>query len=310
MFDHLILHHYELSPYAEKIRLMLGLAQLPWGSVVSPEQPPRPNVDPLSGGYRRIPVAQRGADIFCDTFIIAQEVAALADRPELDPEHAAADANQVIDLAEGDVFFAAISSVPPLTLLGTMLRSFGPLGMLRFAYDRVGMMQGATVKPPQGAAARKVMKGFLETLEARLATQPFLAGSEPTLADFAAYHPLWLHLNTSRSELDSRFTGVADWYARVAAFGHGRREELTPAQAFSAAAGADPRPLPESESEPDPRLGHAVSIAPSDYGTVPVTGTLVATTPSRYVLRRDTETYGRLHVHFPRQHYVVADAAG
>ena len=60
-----VLHHYEASPYAEKIRLMFGYTGLRWHSVISPPMPPRPNLDPLTGGYRRIPVAQKGADLFC-----------------------------------------------------------------------------------------------------------------------------------------------------------------------------------------------------------------------------------------------------
>ena len=54
MSETLILHHYDASPYAEKIRLMLGWKGLTWHSLLSPPQPPRPNVDPLSGGRRRI----------------------------------------------------------------------------------------------------------------------------------------------------------------------------------------------------------------------------------------------------------------
>lgn len=64
MTDTLILHHYDASPYAEKIRLMFGLTGTRWQSLIAPVQPPRPSVDPLTGGYRRIPVAQIGADIF------------------------------------------------------------------------------------------------------------------------------------------------------------------------------------------------------------------------------------------------------
>ena len=60
----LVLHHYEDSPYAEKIRLMFGHLNLTWYSLISPAMPPRPNLDPLVGGYRRIPVLKQGADLF------------------------------------------------------------------------------------------------------------------------------------------------------------------------------------------------------------------------------------------------------
>ena len=83
MTESIILHHYDNSPYAEKIRLMFGFTNMSWSSLLSPAWPPRPNLDPLTGGYRRIPVAQIGADIFCDTALIAQEVARLVAAPLL-----------------------------------------------------------------------------------------------------------------------------------------------------------------------------------------------------------------------------------
>ncbi|CAF0793916.1 unnamed protein product [Adineta ricciae] len=66
MSEELILHHYESSPFGEKIRLALGLKNLHWRSVINSVVPPRPFLTPLTGGYRRIPVLQIGADIYCD----------------------------------------------------------------------------------------------------------------------------------------------------------------------------------------------------------------------------------------------------
>ena len=67
----IILHHYDLSPYAEKIRLALGLKDLPWRSVQAPMVMPKPDLIELTGGYRRVPVMQLGADIYCDSHCIA-----------------------------------------------------------------------------------------------------------------------------------------------------------------------------------------------------------------------------------------------
>jgi glutathione S-transferase len=304
----LILHHYDASPYAEKIRLMLGWKGLRWQSVLSPPQPPRPNVDPLSGGYRRIPIGQIGADVFCDTFVIAQEVARLADAPELDPERATGDATAILERAEGDVFFAAIGSVAPATLLGTLLRTVGPLGLVRFALDRARMMQNANVKPPQGDAARSIMKAYLDDLEQRLVDRDFLTGAAPTIADFAAFHPLWLHVASRRRPLDARYSYLVHWYGRMEALGHGTREEVDAERAFEAARTAKPRPLPVATGDADPRVGRRVSIAPTDYGTVPVTGTLVAATPSRYVVARETDRFGTVHVHFPQRGFTLTEA--
>jgi glutathione S-transferase len=66
----IILHHYQLSPYSEKIRLALGLKGLSWRSVDVPVWTPRPKLTPMTGGYRRIPILQIGAEFYCDTLLI------------------------------------------------------------------------------------------------------------------------------------------------------------------------------------------------------------------------------------------------
>ena len=52
----LILHHYPLSTFSEKVRVALSLKGLAWGSVDIVPAPPRPLLIPLTGGYRRVPV--------------------------------------------------------------------------------------------------------------------------------------------------------------------------------------------------------------------------------------------------------------
>ena len=69
-----ILHHYPASPVSEKVRIALGLKGLAWRSVEIPRVPPKPDVMPLTGGYRRTPVMQIGADIFCDSHCILREL--------------------------------------------------------------------------------------------------------------------------------------------------------------------------------------------------------------------------------------------
>ena len=86
-----ILHHYPLSPYAEKIRTGFGIKRLAWRSVEHNRMPERPELFPMTGGYRRIPVLQIGADIYCDTQCILRELepelsAAEATSPEADEQ--------------------------------------------------------------------------------------------------------------------------------------------------------------------------------------------------------------------------------
>ena len=74
MTSELILHHYDFSNYSEKVRLVLGLKGLTWRSVEIPPTLPKPDYIPLTGGYRRTPALQIGADVFCDTTRIIEEL--------------------------------------------------------------------------------------------------------------------------------------------------------------------------------------------------------------------------------------------
>src|SRR6202789_590166 len=81
----IIFHLFDASPFSEKIRLVFGLKRLAWRSVrVSPIMP-RPDLTPLTGGYRRTPTMQIGADIFCDTRVILREIEARYPEPTLLP---------------------------------------------------------------------------------------------------------------------------------------------------------------------------------------------------------------------------------
>lgn len=305
MTDTIILHHYEASPYAEKIRLMFGLTNAHWHSLLSPVQPPRPSLDPLTGGYRRIPVAQLGADIFCDTAIIAREVAMATRCQALDPTRVDPASAVLMKQAEQETFFAAIGAVKPLRLLGTMIRQFGPIGTYRFAKDRAGLLKGGTARPPKGSQSQAVLDSLVTALEIKLSGQLWVGGDAASVADFAIYHPLWLYVSCNRRPLKAGIH-VIDWYHRVSEIRHGRREEITQDVAFSLARNSEPRSLPDSVQNKTVKIGGLVEVAPSDYGVLPVTGNLAAMTEERIIIARKTTEFGNLNVHFPREGYTLA----
>src|SRR5258705_13318257 len=96
----LILHHYPLSFYAEKIRRILAYKKLPWRSVEQPMMMPKPDLTALTGGYRRIPVLQIGADVYCDTELIARRLEALQPNPPCFPAKEAGLARLIEDWAD------------------------------------------------------------------------------------------------------------------------------------------------------------------------------------------------------------------
>lgn len=117
----LILHHYWQSPFAHKIRLALGLIDASWSSVEIPRIPPKPFLIPLTAGYRRTPVLQYGADVFCDTQNIARAIGELTDDCRLIPESESGKIHAFTDWIDGTVFnlaarvilTSAIDTAPP-----------------------------------------------------------------------------------------------------------------------------------------------------------------------------------------------------
>src|SRR5262249_53770315 len=55
-------------------RTGFGLKGLAWASVELPVIMPKPNLTALTGGYRKTPVLQIGADIYCDSQLIMREL--------------------------------------------------------------------------------------------------------------------------------------------------------------------------------------------------------------------------------------------
>src|SRR5438094_10646682 len=79
----IILHHYWESPYAEKVRRIHGFKRLAWRSVIIPMIMPKPDLTALTGGYRKTPVLQLAADIYCDTDLTPRPIDRL--HPERSP---------------------------------------------------------------------------------------------------------------------------------------------------------------------------------------------------------------------------------
>jgi len=128
----LILHHYPTSPFAEKIRLILGYKQLAWKSVFIPMIMPKPDLTALTGGYRKTPVLQIGADVYCDTALICDVLEHWAPTPSLYPEAIKGTARIVAQWADSALFTAAMAyNFQPAGVAqvfeGAPLKAFRPL---------------------------------------------------------------------------------------------------------------------------------------------------------------------------------------
>ena len=307
----LILHHYPSSPFAEKIRLVLGFKNLAWKSVLIPQIMPKPDVVALTGGYRKTPVLQIGADIYCDTALICDVLEHLAPAPSLYPEPGKGLARTLAQWADSTLFWAAMAYNLGPKGAADLFGNTPPAVAQAFSDDRRAMGGSMTRLRPTDVAA--AYKSYLRRLSDMLDGQPFLLGAVPTVADFAAFHPLWF----TRTRTPS-VAGILDltpavlaWMDRMAAIGHGTAEKCSAADAIAVAAASTPHTVLTDSTFQDEHgiaLGSLVTVAGESFGPEATQGTLVAATRTHYTLRRTDERVGTVQVHFPRIGYVLRKA--
>jgi len=305
----LILHHYPMSPFSEKIRLVLGFKQLAWQSVIIPTIMPKPDLVALTGGYRKTPVLQIGADMYCDTALICRVLEQREPTPSLYPDSInAALADTLAQWADGTLFWAAMGYNLQKAGLEELFASQPAQAVKDFAADRSAMANG--LSRPRASDATVAYRAYLQRLAAMLTGQAFLLGPQPCLADFAAYHPLWFTRTQvpGMASILHTVPGVLAWMDRMAAFGHGEMSRLSATDAIATCA-LDARSGGQNDSEfQDDHgipLGSQVSITAESFGSEATLGELVEATRHHYTLRREDPRAGVVRVHFPRIGYVL-----
>ena len=303
----LILHHYPTSPFAEKLRLMLGYKKLSWKSVIIPMIMPKPDMVALTGGYRRTPVLQIGADIYCDTALIADVLEHLQPGPSLYPEPSKGMGRTLAQWADTTLFWTAMAYNFQPAGAAQVFAGAPPEAAKAFGEDRQAMRGGMPRMPAADATA--AYKSYLRRLSDMLDDWPFLLGALPSIADFAAYHPLWFTRTRTpaMAEIFNTTPAVLEWMDRMAAIGHANHEKCGALDAIAVAAAATPATLHDDifQDEHGIALGSQVTIRSENFGLEPTQGELIAATRMHYTLRRTDERAGLVHVHFPRIGYAL-----
>jgi len=302
--DSLILHHYDGSPFSEKVRLMLGYKRLAWHSVKVPVIMPKPDVTALTGGYRKTPIVQVGADVYCDTALIAQLLEQLAPTPPLFPPNEAL-APLLAQWADSTLFWTVIPYAMQPAGAATLFKGAPPEVLKAFMADRAPFTAG--MRRQTAADASVNLAAYLGWLEAQLADgRPYLLGFEASIADFAVAHCLWyLRRAGPLADIVTRHVHLHAWLDRLLAVGHGTPEAMTGEQALAVARAAPSHAPTAVQPGLGFEAGQAVSVTPTDYGMDPVAGTLVGLSADEVVLARDDERAGRVHVHFPRRGFQI-----
>jgi glutathione S-transferase len=306
----LILHHYPTSPFAEKARLMLGFKQLSWRSVMIPPVMPKPDLTALTGGYRRTPVLQVGADIFCDTALIARRLEAEKAAPALFPDGQEFAAATLAKWADSVLFLNAVSLVFQPESMAVRFAQVPKEFVQTFSKDRAQLFANGSVSRVPLEQAKNDWPTFMGRLQQQLAREEgeFLLGAAPSIADFSVAHCLWfLRATPVTAPLVDAYPEVSAWLAKVLGVGHGSSSELSAEDALRMALEAEPAALPdEAFAEPNGfHEGQQVAIAAVDYGADPVEGELVFAGLEELILRRSDDRVGVVHVHFPRVGYRI-----
>jgi glutathione S-transferase len=294
----ILLHHYPVSPFSEKVRVVMGIKGLDWRACAQPVIMPKPDLVTLTGGYRRIPVLQIGADLYFDSQLIIEELERrFPERPAFMAGVTAA--RDTVSVIEGAFFFAAVAAL------------FGGDWDFdeAFVADRSALI-GQPFDTAAMAAAVPASEGTLHEHLAALADRlgdgrAFLTGDRPDAVDAIVYAQIiflrWGKGRTAR--LIDEWPAVVAWEQRVAAIGHGGRgADASRSEAVAIARTATPAPIPQQgvAREGDPRPGDAVRFRYADACSPRLEGRLLFIDDDRLSIARVGEDGLTVHLHMSR----------
>lgn len=311
----IILHNYPQSPVAEKVRVALGIKGLEWHSVEIPRLPPKPMLTALTGGYRRTPVLQIGADIYCDSQCIIREIDNRSPQPPLMPTEDPGLLWCLSRWTDGPLFDLAVKIV-----LGAAGDGLDP----DFAKDRGQLYLGdnwadglkqANSQLPHLVSQMRAPLSWLDSLFSD--GRRFLTGNRAAAIDAQVYHVVWFVRGRweGGASMLSEFTQLERWEKSVHAIGHGTVHDLSGEQAIDIAR-ASTVATTRHVTDADPqglKCGMSVSVCPDvqsrEQSVVGVVRYADAETVAidRHVAT-DAEIGGSdatVCVHFPRTGYRV-----
>jgi glutathione S-transferase len=306
MTDPIILHHYEISPFSEKIRRILAWKGMPWTSVRAPAVMPKPDLLALTGGYRKIPVMQIGNHVYCDSALIAREIERRCPTPSL---YANPLAESLAEWADVYLFESLIPLLMKPSRVDDLVRLLTPDELQRMGEDRKAMRADSSRPPQSGKSLRAQFELYLKRIDAALGRASYVFGDAMSIADFSVYHGLWLvqkvapdvlaQCKHTRAFLD-RMSGIADPEVSV----------LTAEQAITLCRNAPAgwQPPAAFEDASGFSANQNLVVRANDYARDPVSGKLVFSASNEVVLRREDPRAGVVFVHFPRVGFVISAA--
>jgi glutathione S-transferase len=294
----LILHQYEISPFSEKVRVALAIKGLSWRACNQPSIMPKPELVTLTGGYRRIPALQIGADVYFDSQYIIEELERrFPDAPSAFAGSGVGLARMAHQWTDGPLFMG---------LVGLLFGGDWSVDQA-FLDDRSALM-GRPFDPAQFAAAKPALslqlRQHLDLLDEQLADgRAFLTGDRPDAIDAAVYCQI-LFARWGKGEAAAVIDGVprvCSWERRVKALGRGERAaDIGRDDAIAVARNATPAPVAPGAGDGVFAPGDAVSIRYHDANSPLLEGELLSIDLHGLSLKPTRSDGAAVHIHMPR----------
>ena len=308
----LILHQYRSSPFSEKIRCLLGYKELSYKTVEIPVIMPKPDLMALTGGYRKTPAYQRGADIYCDTAIICRFIEEICPAKPVYSSSKEAALSAAAHWTDTFLFRVSVAvAFQPKALAASELLS-DPAAAEAFMRDRADFTAGSTALGMELEVAVPHWLAHISKLNTQLSGSAFLGGSTPDILDFSTYHCCWLVYSNPLLEPElEAFPDVARWMKVMGAFSS-TETDLIDGEAAVAIASSSEFLTPATAGtiiDPDLVAGASVEVLPIDYGFQPTQGELIVASNDSIVIKRSDERACELLVHFPRIGFEIRKSA-
>jgi len=306
--EEVILHNYSQSPVAEKVRVALGMKHLAWRNVQIPRLPPKPMVTALTGGYRRTPVMQIGADIYCDSQCIMRELERRYPSPSFFENSEAGIMWCLSRWTDGALFDLAVRLVLGATNDELPNDFAQDRGRLYLGENWAEGLKKANAQLPHLVAQ---IRAPLTWLNDQLRDgRRFLLGDNPRAIDAQIYHVVWFMRGrwSGGPSMLSEFTDLERWEMNVQSLGHGTPQDMSPEEAIALARDHDSiaKAYIAPNDPQDLSVGASVTVQPDvDGGEQPVIGTVRYADAETLVIERTHNDVGTVCVHFPRTGYRI-----
>ncbi|KAH7381594.1 hypothetical protein BKA66DRAFT_418954 [Pyrenochaeta sp. MPI-SDFR-AT-0127] len=317
-----ILFHYAASIYSHRVLWYLWLRGIPYDECIQPPVMPRPDLEAINVGYRKMPLLALGKDVYCDSRLIISKLESLYPESNLAPKTAGeAGTRKLFEnyCIDGGVFANAVKLIPYWVEAGFLQNEV-------FLDDRQKLMGGRRMTAEAMEAGRpdglQHLRQVFELLESTFLADGrdwVLGTEEPSLVDIDAVWPFeWLivdqHMKGSLPEAHISANIYPKTYAWVRRFmdviekkkmAHSKPTTLD-GEAMSERVLSATSSIDEIGIITDDPLaikhGDEIEVFPSDYGqTGKTVGTLIGLTTSEVVLRNKKG----VHVHFPRWNFSI-----